>query len=591
VPSVQSQATGHATKDVNGDIARAWPRLVVLWGLLGVSATLFLFTAAMLGRGIDLTDEGSYLNTIARPGLYPTNPSQFGVLLHPFLVFSNYDIVLLRALNYFAMVGFTAVLVARVLMATGLREALTKLERVAIGASFSISALLYYCLWVPTPSYNSVNLIGGLLVAIAVIGAREMQGRSIPVPSIILAGLGLALCALSKPTTGATLALLLVLSPWNSPRQMSWFILGAGAVSAALCAALLLLWLGPPHVIMEDYSAGAARVQSVLSGDSTFGGLFWWSVPFPREYLHIAIVSVLTIAMYALSMRTARGTRTRYLSEALALAGIFSACIWTQIRNDWWNHPVHWTPLVCALVLAICYALENRPRIDRHLARLSIVTLLIPLAVGFGSNTGLLRAAGQAAPIWAVGSILLVATVTRGPFLKAAVLRLAVVTVAATSVVIAMAEYYPWRQVAPLWSQTNWMSAHGRERALRVDAVSAEYFTRLTTAADAAGFTDGTPVIDLTGTSPTTIYVLGGDAIGLPYLGRALIENALRGVPRDRLARAWILTSPKGADASSPTVLGLHGLNFPADYVEVTRAMPGPPIGEQILWRPKSTVE
>jgi hypothetical protein len=566
-------------------------------GLLGVSIVLFLITGAMLGRGIDLTDEGAYLNAIARPDLYPYSLSQFGLLLHSLLIVSNYNVVLLRALNYVALLGCTAILVARVVALTDLSETLTKFERVAIGAAFTISALLFYCIWLPTPNYNSLNLIGGLIVAVAAVGAPGVKQPSIPVASMVLAGIGLALCALSKPTTGAVLGLLLWLSPWNSLRQKLWFVLGAGAISALLCSALLLTWRGSPTAIMDNYRTGVLLADGLLAGRSAFDIYFWRPLPFPPEFRYIAIVSGIVVVMYVTSMRANAEARPRPMLQALALAGIFGACVWVQFRTDWWNRPANWTSIVSALVLAACCAIDRRPRIDKHLAKLVILFLLLPFAIGFGSNTGLLRASSQAATIWAVGSILVVAALAQGAFLKTAVMPLAVINVTATAVVLVWAEYFPQRQVAPLWEQNTWMSAHGREHALRVDAASAAYFAELTTAANGAGFTTGTPVIDLTGTGAVSAYVMGGDAIGSPYFSGGwpgsqwMVEETLRGISREQLSRAWILTSPRDGNAVSPAALRVHGLNFPDDYVEVTRATAAAFAVEHILWRPRHPVE
>src|ERR1700688_561079 len=56
----------------------AWS--IVVWGLW---------------RGIDLTDEGYYLNSISRPDLYKATYSQFEFLLHPIYVLVGGDLILL----------------------------------------------------------------------------------------------------------------------------------------------------------------------------------------------------------------------------------------------------------------------------------------------------------------------------------------------------------------------------------------------------------------------------------------------------------------------------------------------------------------
>ena len=146
----------------------------------------------------------------------------------------------------------------------------------------------------------------------------------------------------------------------------------------------------------------------------------------------------------------------------------------------------------------------------------------------------------------------------------------------------------------PLWQQTEWISSATRERVVKVDPATADYFRTLQTGARSAGFQVGTPIIDLTGMAPTTIYMLGGEAIGLAWFNggypgsRDLTLHVLSAVPSAELRRSWILTAP-GGHANLPTdILNDLGLEFPDNYEEVVRAKTSYLKEEQILWRPRS---
>jgi hypothetical protein len=152
----------------------------------------------------------------------------------------------------------------------------------------------------------------------------------------------------------------------------------------------------------------------------------------------------------------------------------------------------------------------------------------------------------------------------------------------------------PYRLNGPLWQQTEWISSATRQRVVKGDPATADYFRALQNGAISAGFQVGTPIIDLTGMGPTTIYMLGGQPIGLPWMNggypgsRNGALSVLSTVPGPELRRSWILTSPEGRGHLPTDILTELGLAFPDGYEEVARARTSYMNEEQILWRPRS---
>jgi hypothetical protein len=102
-----------------------------------------------------------------------------------------------------------------------------------------------------------------------------------------------------------------------------------------------------------------------------------------------------------------------------------------------------------------------------------------------------------------------------------------------------------------------------------------------------------TPIIDLTGTAPSTIFFLEGLPIGSAWLlggypnSEEFTRRALETVPRDQLDRAWVLTAPKGHRPIPDTVMRAVGLDFPADYEEVVQSRTEYENENHVLWKPK----
>jgi hypothetical protein len=144
-----------------------------------------------------------------------------------------------------------------------------------------------------------------------------------------------------------------------------------------------------------------------------------------------------------------------------------------------------------------------------------------------------------------------------------------------------------------LRQQTEWISSAFHEHVVEVDPATADYFRTLLTGARAAGLQIGTPILDMTGVGPTTIYMLGGEAAGLAWIGtgypgsRELALQGLSYVPAEKLRRSWILTAESGHESLPLDILATVGLNFPDGYEEVASAQTSVMVQRHVLWRPR----
>jgi hypothetical protein len=139
------------------------------------------------------------------------------------------------------------------------------------------------------------------------------------------------------------------------------------------------------------------------------------------------------------------------------------------------------------------------------------------------------------------------------------------------------------------------------------------YLHSLRQAAFSAGFSTGTPILDLTGRHPGTVFALGGAAPGLPWLigglpGSAdMVRAALGRVSCQDLAKAWLLitveenkvtannverlakfgnSTPLAADILRP--LGIHPQT---GYRQVIKVSSPVGYGTQVLLAPETPGE
>jgi hypothetical protein len=496
----------------------AWS--IVVWGLW---------------RGIDLTDEGYYLNSISLPDLYKATYSQFGFLLHPIYVLVGGDLILLR------LAGLLPLMLAAVFfLSTFFRLPLIcppfpKAARLVLTVGGSCAVLLAYSLWIPTPNFNLLNLFGVLIIFsgwFRILATSEQVASpwwSRPGASVVFA-LGFAIVALVKPTTAAMLAIGVTGLTLPFGRRALVDVIFAGSLAFLLVVLALL-------AIDGDFSTVILRYRNALVYNEVFQ------------------------AGHDLNHSLTAGAET--------LLGMFAAYLLGR-------------------------QLKHGNSADRRYIAVLAALIFAPIAIAFGTNTGILRVAPRSGIFWVMAIALVVIIASPAKTRLPLIYLTMAVSACGVLIVLVHAIQKPYRVNGPLWQQTEWISSATQERVVKVDPATANYFRTLQTRARSAGFQVGTPIIDLTGGAPTTIYMLGGEAIGLAWFNggypgsRDLTLHILSAVPGAELRRAWILASPEGHAHLPTDILNDLGLEFPDKYVEVARAQTGYLNEEQILWRPRS---
>jgi hypothetical protein len=496
----------------------AWS--IVIWGLW---------------RGIDLTDEGYYLNSISLPFLYKATYTQFGFVLHPIYVLVGGDLILLRLAGFLSLTLAAAFFVSTFSRSPLIRPPLPKTARLVLTVGGSCAVLLEYFPWTPTPNYNLLNLLGVLIIFTGWLRILETsEDAALPLwirpGAVVFFTLGFVIVALVKPTTAAVLAIGVTGLTLPFGRRALKDVIFAGSLSFLLVVLILL-------AIDGDLSGVILRYRTAL------------------------FYSGLSEAGHDLSGLFALGAET--------LLGIFGAYLLGR-------------------------QLKHGSGADRRYIAVLMALIFAPIAIAYGTNTGILKSAPRAGEFWVV-AIALVIIIAAPPKIRLLLLYFTVaVSACGVLMVLVHAIQKPYRINGPLWQQTEWISSATHERVVKVDPATADYFRTLLTGARSAGLQVGTPIIDLSGMGPTIIYMLGGEPVGLAWINggypgsRNLALHALSTVLSADLRRAWILTSPEGHGHLTTDILNDIGLKFPDNYEEVARAQTSFMSSEHILWRPRS---
>jgi hypothetical protein len=569
--------------------------ILLCWGIL--------FWA--MGKGYDVTDDAHYLIWASNPFIYDWSLSEFGFLWHPIYRLVEGDIKLFRLAGAAVLSGSAAIFGYALYQFAA--PALPKRTGTTFILAITTASLWQFAWWLPTPSYNELNLCGLLLfaagLAFAVPAVEPTSSRTASkaetVATAALAAFGWCIVVFAKPTSAIAAFIIGLL--WLvvlRPQRLILFVLCAAFFSSAYL--LIGIWTidgeiqrfvqriitglhmldihSPTHGVsaiwhsMIDPLAGILTLRnSIILGAATL----WLSVLLKLDSRRAQLATSLTFAVACALALTVGFWRAKG-----SLASSFNTSLLVPAL------------LPISLGLALVLNAQRRERPWRSIAMAGLLALL-PACYFVGSGTPLIYSASQAS-IFLLAAFVVLATAA--PVESSARMFTATVTTSAFATVgmLIGATVTPYRLSSAIWNQTERVEIGPQSSPLLVDKPTAAYISGLRNAALTNGFRFDTPVIDLTGVSPGAVFAMGGEAPGTPWLSGGyvgstpFVQTTLSRIPRDHLRQAWILTAPDTSAALPESLPRSLGLNFPGDYEMVAHVCQGKPCIEQFLWKPKT---
>ncbi|NLS74777.1 hypothetical protein E3H11_39135 [Bradyrhizobium brasilense] len=520
--------------------------------LLALSAitTTFLFALPLYysSYGLDLTDEGHYLNAIANPFVYAINspPSLFGFVYHWPYLWVGEDIAVLRIVNVMLtmVLGWILTfLVIRLLWRVSWPGAAVLSAGMA---SLAWAGFSYF--WVFTPNYNTLNIQSLFVVMIGVLLAHQ-PARIGQVLAGGLIGIGGWCCFMAKPTTAAAIALVVTVLFWRRKSLVS-------ILSAALVALALLIVT--VHAVDGGISGLVTRMVKSAEVETLLGmhevsrmfRIDW--LPTSRSQLAIAVLVAIAILFSALM-----GPTHKALSSLALAAGLITTIAIALLGAD----PISIKPSTLFLVPAFASlgavfyrkGLVLRIHAPTSIA-LGLTFLVLPHLFALGSAYSYWISGSRAGLFWMLAVVVLLSPLAQERRSVATLLPLTVVAQLLTASAANTGMLRPFRQVKDLRAYTAVMPMPGSGK-LVLSHPFHDYLTTARTQARAAGLEVGAPLIDLSGRSPGLLYMLETRALGLPWLiGQYPDGNAAM---LETLGHPWVI-GYLGTNAAAVKALGLE---------------------------------
>ncbi|MCK1364138.1 hypothetical protein [Bradyrhizobium sp. 62] len=603
-------------------------------GYLFAALNVVLFVS-LLTRGLDLTDEGFYLNWIKNPWEYSFFLTATGFFFHPLALMFPDNIVAWRLVAGVIVLGFGFAFGCSI-SAYACRWLPEKPKvSVSAGLFLSIAALSFYSCWLPSPGYNLLNFAGCLSFTSGLLfsaGGHVDAHRRRIVSSAAMISFGAIAIWMARPSTAFPMALFaLIFLVVHRQREVFWSLIWAAVSTLIVSAAIVMVIGGTFQGMVDRYRLGfeligLLRPPFLLSVKDQFRGTFSHF-----EWAFFLVGGAIVVAIVQLGCLN-RLHRALHLVVASALIAI-GICIGAKIvADDGGRSVARLWPLAAVIALLVAYLCQARVTVlavtllvmsvlvwqsvssvltmvifatlmlgiigrsvDSCRARACWTALLlcwVPIAFGFGSGNSIELMSGLASVFWVAAVMLMV--VTLFPSVHGRLVEwIGVGFVCATFAAMIGAASRPYRLTHPLWQQTECMVIGRSSLPICLDPASVSYLQRIKKAALESGFIKSTPIIDLTGTAPTTIFFLEGLPIGSAWLlggypnSEEFTRRALETVPREDLNRSWVLSAPKGHRPIPAMVMSSMGLNFPSDYEEVVQSHTEYENEIHILWRPK----
>lgn len=499
------------------------------------SIAALIFFLILSGHGLDLTDEGFYLNWIHNPSYFAGGVSFFGHAYHPIYRLLGENIRWLRIFNILSLYVTSYWLSVE---AQEYKQNKREGSFFNMGSSLNaiaISALSLASLNILTPNYNSLALMGCLVTSIFFLRITSKRKNSKLEEAFNITGLSLALAitGLAKATTLASIiACLLIWIGLNRSRKGIFIGIAIGISMASLSPFYLELNLRDLTIFTEYIDQGLTTLSmlgSAHGGNSIIDSLISLISKEPPSKKLLLAAFVATLSIYQ-----SLTANNRYIKiAAICLASVLSFLLF-EMQFEYVNRRLIYPATILAAISFGILTIDavNNTRWSQHqpdenakykIRRLtytySTFMLLISMPINYSIGTGvnLWRHSSSALIFYAVASLMIF---SQKQYKKNA--KTLITIVSAVFLLISLPSIHglliekPYRQNIPLSKQLYATQIHSNSSLLLGKEIShaIHEFQDIIKRESV----EEIPIIDLTGHYPGLIYAIGAKPVGSAWL-------------------------------------------------------------------------
>ncbi|MDR2406341.1 MAG: hypothetical protein LBE27_08240 [Deltaproteobacteria bacterium] len=554
---------------------------VTLFIFFTIGMLFLVYFISMLRYGFDFTDEGFQVMMMQYPREDPSLHILTGFLYHPLYTILNGNIFLLRAINFIIFILINTNLCRLFILKLTPKEApqLNKIQLWFCSFLLSFGSLCYFISYLPSPNYNILNFMSISIVGTGVLlicdGNNGINARSY-VWGWVICAIGVYLSFMARPQTCVALILLVII--WSL--ISSNFSLKGLLIAASVSFVLLLItsfWIdGSPVKFVQRFLEAIKRERMSQMHEVFQPIRFYFS--FVLNLLTLGLIVIfMFLGLYTLTICTIWERLSKRISLYLILAAIPIFLLYIIFYKSYWWFNFFEGFLILSPVLGIIISLyfNKNIKISEGKKLLPLFCLFFLSSVSFGL--------GSANTIFIMMSLasffLLLALLTLlSYFSSGKSFNIQLIVISATTLIISMAIVHtslahPYRQPWWIWDNNAKISIQEGRGQLILSPLTSLYIEALRKIAIENGFKPGTPVIDLSGLIPGSIYVLDGYTPKNAWIlaGRNdrtdYFRYLISTIPCEEIVNTWLLQDDTvDAEPINPKILLESGLDIDTDY-------------------------
>jgi hypothetical protein len=529
--------------------------------------------------GVDFTDEGFYLNWISSPQYYPNSLSQFGFIYHPIYVLVDGNIAYLRKINL--IICFLLAFALTLLLLKKLVHHKSDDKLGMLSSSFALSISVFNIIissgeWLNSASYNTLNFQALLVVAIGFILTEEKKPIKYNLGLIILAT-GSALTFLAKPTTALLLYLLMfILFLLSGQLKKIIFVLSYIVIIVISFAVVID---GSLMKFIERFQQ-SYRLTITTNSGHTPSELF--RIDFItidsriKFYIFLLYVVLLILILGYINYRKFFEYFVLFLGVTIfflisSLFGGISKFSFSSANNVYQEIFILSLLLITITVFALGNVLTTR-KLNHHNFSLIVLLLFAPYLFSFGSSNNYLYMGFSVLFFWVIAASALIFLSNPKKQNWDVLIPISLAVQIFTALQLYTGLENPYRQPNSLFQNELKAPIGIFLPGLKIPDSYQVYFQQISDSVKTSNYKAGTPVIDLTGISPLTLFSMQAEALGSAWIiggyagSNEFALETLLSIDCAKLSKAWLLVEPEGPRSINEAVLSELGLSFPENY-------------------------
>lgn len=585
--------------------------LLFSFSLLCYVVILLLFNST---HGFDITDESYYILTATYPHHIFSTVSHEGYYTGLLYALAGYNLAYFRVFGIvvliFIALWFSIEQYKYIIQKFHLKT--TAMDKYFFIIPITIGALSYYKVWLLTPSYNWLALIGTMLVftmLFRVINNKVLNDNKYITLDYFLLSFSFCLAFMAKPSTALVLVCLSVLFIIYEFKNLHLKkALGTVTLVTSVMVMLHISILDGGCISYYDRLIESMKRMALLGGGHTLDNRYYEMIELFKEYFfeHFYFHQINNFYMYGFIgvvtilflFRKKINALNIYLVWMFIILVLYAYIIFTdsvlQNFNLLWIRSIEWLYLNFLLILISILFMDKQKAFLLQILKilpLFIIIILGSLAYKFGSNNQIIYAMSDSMIFVFAVVVILNFIFDQKVNIRGFTMLSGVLLSSFIYFTLNYAYDHPYRLITNIKNQNQNVALLG---GLNVDNTTKIYIENLQNIAKKNKISEeDISLIDMTGGSPGVNVILDANIFSTPWLigaykgSNKMVERILKAYQgTNRLKKAWILVAPKGKRKLDLTILKHIGLAFPDDYIKIGTVQTAHRYEVQEVWKP-----